>query len=146
MLTFRVQPRFVPCFLAGVDMDPSLLLVRIDLGEDMIFGIPHPSHPTANGTTQHAEAVGPFPTAAPSCLEQSPDISVSRKSLVRPAVACRTSIEFYASGPSCRFIWLRWCHTQSHGRRRADRARRIVDKCEERTLEPSTRTIRFLLR
>lgn len=64
----RVKSRVVPCFLAGIDMDPSLLVLRVHLSPYVILGIPHPTYPATNGTTEHAEAVGPFAASSSSSL------------------------------------------------------------------------------
>lgn len=60
--SFAVEPWIVPGFLAGVNVHPSFLHLRIHLGPDMILEVPHPAHPTADRATEHAEAVGPLAT------------------------------------------------------------------------------------
>jgi len=67
--SFRVKPWVVPCLFAGVDMDPSLLVLREDLCPHMIFGVPYPADTTADGTAEHAKAVCPLPAPASPCLQ-----------------------------------------------------------------------------
>lgn len=64
-----VEPRVVPSLFAGIHMDPSLLLVRVDFGPYMVLGIPNPSDTAAQCTAEHAEAVGPLSDAASTGLQ-----------------------------------------------------------------------------
>lgn len=134
--TFRVQPRVVPHFLARVDMNPSLLLIGIDLRPHVIFSVPHPSDTPSDRPTQHAETIGPFPASSLSGLKQGPYVSVSRKPFVIPTIPRRTSVEFYPCRSSGCFIWCPRRHPHGDRWRRTDRAWGIVDECEECTLEP----------
>lgn len=59
-----IEAWVVPSLLACVDVDPSLLMFRVNLGPDVVFGIPHPADPTTDGSAKHAEAIGPL--AAPA--------------------------------------------------------------------------------
>jgi hypothetical protein len=81
-----VEQGIIPGLLARIDVDPSLLHLRVDLGPDVVLGVPHPPDASADGTTQHAEHVGPLAAAAPPGLEQPPHITVSGEPLVGAAV------------------------------------------------------------
>ena len=73
-------------------MDPSPLLLAVDLGPDMIFTVPDPSHSSPGSTTQHAEAVGELSSPTSLRLEQRPDISIARKSLKGRTALVRTPV------------------------------------------------------
>ena len=108
--TFSVQSRAVPRLLTRIHMDPSLLLLRIHLGPDMILRVPHPPDAHIKGTTQHAEAIRPFPTSTSFGLKQCPNVRVSRKALVRAAFCSRTAIQFDSSSASSSLIRCRRSH------------------------------------
>lgn len=63
-----VEAGVVPGFLAGVDVDPALLHLRVYFCPDVVFGVPDPADAAADRAAEHAEAVGPFAAAAAASL------------------------------------------------------------------------------
>lgn len=69
-------------------------MVRVDFGPNMIFCVPDPSNTAADGTAEHAEAVGPLSNTSASGLEQPPHIAIARESFVGTAALHGASIQF----------------------------------------------------
>jgi hypothetical protein len=137
MLTFGIEPWIVPCLFAGIHMDPSSLMLGIDLGEHVILRVPDPAHSCASSTTQHAETIGPFTASASSGLQQRPDIRISWEAFVSIAVGVAAAIKLYLACSTSSFVrgWRR--QTLRHGGGTTDGAVRVFDKGEEGSTEPS---------
>jgi hypothetical protein len=75
----------IPSFLARINVDPSALVIGVNLRPDMVLGVPYPSHATADGSAKHAKAVRPLSHSSSARLKQSPHITVSWESLVGTA-------------------------------------------------------------
>lgn len=80
-------------------MDPSLVMLRVDLSPAIVMRAQRPHEPDscAHRAAEHTEAVGPFTNTAPPCLQEGPNIAVPWEALVPPAILGRTLIEFYLS-------------------------------------------------
>lgn len=82
-----VKARVVPCLLASVDVDPSLLVLGVYLGPDVVLCVPDPTNSASHGTAKHAEAVCPLSNTSSAGVQQSPNIAVPGESFVSAAVS-----------------------------------------------------------
>lgn len=127
----------IPCLFACVDVNPSSLVLRIDLCPDVVLRVPDPTNTTTDRPTEHAEAVGPFTNTTTTGLQELPDVRVARESFKGAAGVFRASVEFDSGGATGGLIGRRGSHASSDRRHKASRAGRVVDELEERSLEPS---------
>lgn len=99
-----VETRLVEGTFASVDMNPSSLVLGVDFGPDVVFGIPHPTNSGADRATEHTEAVGPLTHSASSRLHQLPNIGVPGESFVSGTAIVGATVEFNSSGATGGFI------------------------------------------
>lgn len=118
-------------------MNPSSLVLRIDLCPDVILRVPDPAHTTADRPAEHAEAIGPFTNTATAGLQKLPDIRIARESFKSAAGVFRASVEFDSGGTTGGLIGRRGSHASSDRRHKASRAGRVVDELKKRSFEPS---------
>ena len=81
MLTLSIDPWIVPHLLARVNVNPSPLVLTVDLSPDVVFAVPHPADSCTSSTAQHAEAVGELSRSSSSGFEKCPNFAISGKSL-----------------------------------------------------------------
>ena len=132
-----VETGLIPGAFAGVNVYPSSLVFGVNFGPDVVLGVPDPADSGADRAAKHAEAVGPFANSATAGLEQLPHIGVSGESFVGGTAVIRASVEFDAGRTTGGLIGAGWSHALRDGGHVALGARRVVDKLEEGSLEPS---------
>ncbi len=64
--TFGIQPRLIPRLLASIDVNPSLLMLRVYLRPDVVLCVPYPSCSSVHSPAHHGETIGPFPASTSS--------------------------------------------------------------------------------
>lgn len=116
-------------------------MVRIYFGPDVILRVPNPSHTAAQGAAKHAEAVCPFADAAPSSLQQLPNVGVAGESLKGATRHHRAPIQFNSSCTAGGLIGSRGSHALGDGRHVALRAGRVVNELEVGVLEPAAQVV-----
>jgi len=136
-LTFSVQPWIVPRFLAGINMDPSPLMLRVHLRPYMVFSVPYPSDATSHSPAQHGKTISPLAATTPPYLQQCPYISKARKSFVCSTLACRTPVKLNSGGTSGGLVRCRRSKPSGYCRRSAIRTCWVVDKLKKVVFEPS---------
>lgn len=122
-------------------MNPSSLVLRIDLCPDVVLRVPDPTHTTTDRPAEHAEAVGPFTNTTTTGLQKLPDVRVARESFKSAAGAFRASVEFDSGGATGGLIGRRGSHASGDCRHEASRTGRVVDELKERALEPSVTSL-----
>lgn len=128
---FSVEPRVVPSLFACVDMDPSLLVLRVHLRPEVIFGAPDPAHTAADGATEHTEAIRPLAGSPSLRLQKLPDIAVPRESLIGLTPEIGTLIELDTQCTPRSLFRSALSDALGYSRRHADRTIGIVDPGKE---------------
>lgn len=126
-----VKPGVVPSLLAGINVNPTLLMLRIDLGPHMILSIPDPSYAPTHSTAQHAEAVGPLSDTTSPCLKQAPDVTVSGEPLMSATRLGGAPVKFNSQSATGTLLWCGCCHTLGDGRGQAGGTGGVVHPCKE---------------
>ena len=131
-----VKKGLVPNFFDGIDVNPTLAVLAVYFGPDVILAVPHPAHSATNCTTQHAEAVGPFADTPSSSLEEDKGIAVTGEALVSLALSVGALVDFDTVGATGLLVGKRSSHANSNGGCMACTTLGVVDPLEERAFEP----------
>lgn len=134
--TLGVQARVVPGLLAGVDVNPSFLMVGIHFGPDMVLHVPHPANAASDGAAEHAEAVGPLADAASPGMQQAPYVAVAGKPFKGAARCGGAPVQLDAQRAAGTLVRRRCGHTLGNGGRQTNWAGGVVDPGEELPFEP----------
>ena len=118
-------------------MYPSLPVDTVDFGPDVIFAIPDPSHPAANGSAKHAEAICPLAHTTAPGVKKDKSVVVAGESLVCLTMRVRATIQLYSVCATGLLVGQGSRHSTRDGRRAASRAFRVIDPFEEIPLEPA---------
>lgn len=135
--TMCVDEGLIPSRLTNVDVNPPLAVITPDFCPDVVFAVPYPPYPAADGATEHAEAVGPFTNSSSPRLEQHEGVVVAWEALIGPAMLVRALVKLDSVCTARLFVRKRGGHSHCDCRGAAGVARRVVDPLEEALFEPT---------
>lgn len=131
-----VQKRLVPDLFNGIDVHPALTVLTIYFGPYVVLAVPYPADSAADGTAQHAEAVGPLTNTSSSCLKEDESVAVAGEAFVSLALSVGALVDLDTIGTTGLLVGKRSGHADGNSGCMAGTTLGVVDPLEEVALEP----------